>query len=215
MIEPDPSSEFATSGAAIVSRVAVTIEEWAIGDEPSPGALLAAVLGELAQAAFTIAKVEGDVAAAETDEALMAAASGLFAGIAATALAGAVRIHPETRVHPPLLSHGPLLRGLDDEVAEWLEAQRAREDESDWFDSSPSYWLRTVTSLLTGAADGVAGLEGRSRRPFSDEDGDVPDDDPDPDEVATAIADSLYQASITAAAGAEWFADQFGELWPP
>lgn len=215
MSELDSPTEFATSGAAIVSGIGIQIEEWAIGDAPSPGALLAAVLGELAQAAFTLARIEADIPAEETDRDLMVAASGFFAAVSATALAAAGRIHPGTRDHPPLRSHVPLIRGLDDEVHRWLEVQRTSDDENDEVELSPSCWLRTVTSLLIGAADGVAGLEGRSRRPFTAEEGDTPDDDPDPDAVATAIADSLFQASITAAAGAEWFADRFAELGNP
>jgi len=36
-------------------------EEWTVAEQPSPGALVAAVLGELAQAAYSLAEHEGDL----------------------------------------------------------------------------------------------------------------------------------------------------------
>lgn len=216
-LEIDSTEEYATRGATLVSGVAISIEEWVTGDQPSPGALVGAVLGELSQTAYQLARLENDFDQdedeAESPSSQMASLSARFACVAATAVTASCGIHPQIRAEAPLVAKDALMRGVDEEVAVWIDAVIELEGTEGWTELEPSFWLRGVTSLLAGAGDGVAALEGRCRRPCDGESDEPPTpSNLDPDELATLAADSMFQTACVAAIAAEWFADRFDEL---
>jgi hypothetical protein len=168
-------------------------EEHLVEDgEPEPWARLAAVHSELAIAASEIYSLWNEADEGEAGDVPLTLAARLL-GVAAFALEGAARVHPETLEMPPLEAKEFLLGMLDGAVTEWTEE---REDE--WEDLDPSSFVLGTTALLFGAAVAVARMGGAAINEHHE-----PHAESDVPEVV--IADSLKDAAAIATIGAQWF----------
>jgi len=193
---------------------------------PSPGMLVARVAERLAQAAMAITEYGDDDDDDEETPNLMQIGV-YFVGAAAFAINGIPHVHSDATAADPIAVKRVLIRKFDQHVDEMLSG-----DNRFTYEEDPDLWLRGALSLLTGACQAVCELESLSPEDdawlmsFGDDDDedwsveDIEDWDDDLDlerddekvsELRAAIADSLFQAAIVAAAAGQWFVDKHEE----
>ena len=199
----------------MMAQVAAQEEEhFTVVDEPTASALLARVMKALAEAAFAESMFVGEVGEDDEDahEDHCQRATVYYLHVALAAISAAARVHPDVAELPLPRAKEHLLEWLDEEAADWIEAQ----EESD--ELGPGYFIRAVAALLLGAAEAASELdclyEPSLDLPGLDE---CTADDEESDEeepVAVRFGESLFQAATVAVAAADWYHER-AELFRP
>lgn len=177
----------------------VIIEEHEpLPEGPSVGALVARVQLAIARTAAVMdIRIRG-LDTPDTEEDTDYRLIGLFADIAATAITAMAHLSMTAGLTILELKM-EMLTGLDSDAKQWLI-----EEEEDFGEYDPEFFLRAVTALTVGAAEGLLRWELWSAEDPCDED----DDEVEPDDQ---IAESLAHVALMATLGAQWLDEYLAE----
>ncbi len=215
-------TKFATEAVEYVERLVPHDEEQnPVPPDPCPGMLVGRVTERLAGASLAIH--EYYQAEAEDERAKLLEIAVCFIGAATIATNAIPHIHPYGDDAEPTVFKNAFVRKLDERTAEIVNGGTFYDD------ACPEDWLRRALSLITGAcqstqayedeltlpaggrewADEEDEHEGLSDPEYELEPGDVSECDyAKVDQLRAAIADSLYDVAVMAAAAGEWFISQ-------